>query len=123
MERPTRRILCVDDDKDTCDMLTTLLELEGYETVQSQTAAEALSLATAETFDLIMLDWKLREITGIELCQKIISSGVSTPIIFCSGNDSPAALKEAMSAGASGFLIKPVDPGRLLQTVSRLVGS
>lgn len=121
MER-SKRILCVDDDKDTCEMLTTLLELEGYKTVQSHTAAEALSRATAETFDLIILDWTLRGMTGLELCKRIISSGISAPILFCSGNDSPAALKEATGAGASGFLVKPVDPGKLLETVSRLAG-
>src|SRR6185369_3831664 len=110
-----------DDDTDTCDMLAAVLALEGYETVQSQTAAKALSLATTETFDLIILDWKLRDGTGIELCQRIMEAGMTAPIVFYTGNET-ASLDQATKAGAVEIMLKPVEPKSFLQTVARLIG-
>ncbi len=121
MEKNKGRILCVDDDKDTRDMMTALLGLEGYEVVQAQNVAEGLSFGMAENFDLILLDWFFEDGTGIDLCNTLRSRSAPTPILFYSGVDNRDEIESAMRAGAQGFLIKPVDFDDLLHSVARLV--
>jgi OmpR-family two-component system manganese-sensing response regulator len=121
MDKPKGRILCVDDDKDTRDMMTALLGLEGYEVVQARNVAEGLALAVSENFDLILLDWVFADGTGIELCKMIRRTSAAAPILFYSGMALKDDIENAMSAGAQGFLVKPVDFQVLLQNVSRLV--
>jgi DNA-binding response OmpR family regulator len=117
------RILCVDDDGDTRDMMTALLGLEGYEVLGAQSVAEGRSLALTGDFDLVLLDWVFKDGTGIELCTMIRNADPSTPILFYSGMALSADIDNAMRAGAQGFLVKPVDFDDLLQSVSTLVGA
>jgi DNA-binding response OmpR family regulator len=121
MDKPKGRILCVDDDKDTRDLMTALLGLEGYEVVQAQSVAEGLALAISDNFDLILLDWVFADGTGIELCKMIRSSNAAASILFYSGMALKDDIENAISAGAQGFLVKPVDFEVLLHNVSRLV--
>jgi len=123
MKGPKRRILCVDDDIDTLEMMTSLLGYEDYEVVQAQTVAEGLALAIANNFDLILLDFVFADGTGVELCRMIRGTGVPAPILFYSGITLKEDIDQAMSAGAQGFLIKPVDLEDLLLHVSRFVGN
>ena len=123
MRSPKRRILCVDDDKDTLEMMSSLLGYEDYEVVQAQTVAEGLALAISENFDLILLDFVFADGTGIELCRMIRGTGVPAPILFYSGMALKEDIDQALSAGAQGFLIKPVDLEELLLHVSRFVGN
>jgi two-component system response regulator MprA len=121
MGKTRGRILCVDDDGDTCDMMIALLGLEGYEVVGAQSVSEGLSFALAGDFDLVLLDWVFKDGTGIELCMKIRNTDASTPILFYSGMALSADIDNAMRAGAQGFLIKPVNFDELLQSVSTFV--
>jgi DNA-binding response OmpR family regulator len=123
MKVPKGRILCVDDDKDTLEMMTSLLGYEDYEVVQAQTVAEGLALAIADNFDLILLDFVFADGTGIELCRMIRETGVPAPILFYSGMALKEDIDQALSAGAQGFLIKPADLDELLLHVSRFVGN
>ncbi len=121
MEKKKGRILCVDDDKDTREMMTALLGLEGYEVVVAEGVAEGLSLALADAFDLVVLDWVFKDGTGIDLCTMIRNTDAATPILFYSGMALNADIDNAIRAGAQGFLVKPVDFDELLQSVSTLV--
>jgi len=123
MDRIKGRILCVDDHKDTREMLTAILGLEGYQVSQANGIDDGLCAANADNFDLILLDWVLKDGSGIELCRMISKAGVTTPILFYSGIADRSELEEAMRAGAQGFLMKPVDIDDLLQSVSRVVGN
>jgi len=123
MDKPKGRILCVDDDKDTRDLMTVLLGLEGYEVVQARSVAEGLALAVSDNFDLILLDWVFADGTGVELCKMIRRTSAAAPILFYSGMALKDDIENALSAGAQGFLVKPVDLEVLLQNVSRFVGN
>ncbi len=123
MDKPKGRILCVDDDKDTRDMMTALLGLEGYEVVQARSVGDGLALAVSDNFDLILLDWVFADGTGIELCKMIRRTSAAAPILFYSGMALKDDIENAMSAGAQGFLVKPVDFQVLLQNLSRFVGN
>ena len=121
MHEARRRILCVDDDIDTREMIDALLTLQGYEVFQARSISEALSHAVSTTFDMILLDWIFEDGTGIDLCTKLKQVGVSAPILFYSGVTDQANIQSALDAGAQGFLVKPVDSADLLRRLERLV--
>lgn len=123
MEKIKGVILCVDDDQDTRDLLTALLGSEGYEVIALATVEEALWRAMADRFDLILLDWVLKDGTGIELCIELRRIGIDAPILFYSGIANRDEIQNAMRAGAQGFLIKPANFEDVLQNVSRFITS
>lgn len=115
-----RRILCVDDDEDTCFMLAHLLEQENYVVETVTTVEAALALARNESFNLYILDkWFLKG-AGVALCRKIREFDRYTPVIFYSGAAFDSDREEALYAGAQAFVAKPyID--ELLLTVHRLL--
>ncbi len=117
MEQIKKRILCVDDDRDTCLMLEALFGISGYEVISAMTVADASSLAKKGNFDLYLLDWYFPDGTGLDLCQYIRMFDTDTPILFCSGTVDEDEINRAMSAGAQGYLVKPTGIEDLMQTV------
>ena len=79
------RVLCVDDDEDCRDMLSTLLRFSRIEAKAVATAAQALSLIQAERFDLYLLDSRLSDLDGFELCRRMRDFDSHTPILCFSG--------------------------------------
>src|SRR5919112_3311 len=107
MQPTQRRILCVDDDEDTCFMLTHLLGQENYKVATVKTVSEALQLAQNESFNLYIFDeWFPRE-AGLGLCRKVREFDPHTPIIFYSGAAFDSDRDEALCAGAQAFVTKP----------------
>jgi len=123
MEQTKGRILCVDDDKDTREMLRALLGLEGYEVVEAQNVAEGLNQGVRNNFDLILLDWVFEDGTGVELCKKLRNTGAATPVLFYSGRSDKADIETALKAGAQGFLIKPVEAAQLFDSLSQFLNA
>ena len=80
---PKRRVLCVDDYSDTCDLIK--LVLSQYEVVAAYTKADGFYLASTELFDLIILDHHLPDGTGLELCREIRAVNPIVPILFFTG--------------------------------------
>ena len=75
-----------------------------------ETSAEALRLSQSARFDLYLLDSRLPDGTGAELCQRICSFDRVTPILFLSADASPQTQAEVFRLGAQAYLTKPVDP-------------
>jgi DNA-binding response OmpR family regulator len=100
------RILFVDDHDDTRNMISYGLQARGYEVVVTDRASEGLRLAREDRFDLYLLDSKLSEGSGAELCGAIREFDAATPIIFFTG-EHPALLKEALDCPAEGVVMKP----------------
>ena len=121
MRPHTKRVLCVDDDDDTCSMLCGLLGLVGCEASAAGTAAEALEAIAGGGFNLYLLDNWLPGGSGLELCRKIRETDPSTPIVFYSGADRESEREEALAAGAQAYLVKPGDVAALVETVRRLL--
>ena len=107
MQPTKRRILCVDDDDDTCSMLVQLLGRENYEVTAVKSVSEALALAQAESFNLYVLDEWFPHDAGLGLCRKIREFDPHTPIIFYSGAAFDSDKEEALYAGAQAFVAKP----------------
>jgi DNA-binding response OmpR family regulator len=117
---PQPRVLCVDDDEDSRVMLITLLRLALIEAKAVGTAAQALSSIQAERFDLYLLDSRLPDLDGFELCRRMREYDPQTPILFFSGAAYEADKKRGIEAGANAYVIKP-DLDGLLGSVKQFV--
>lgn len=117
---PLTRVLCVDDNADSGEMLGLLLRPFGVEVTCSQSAAEARLRIESQTFNLFMLEAWLPELDGFELCRQLRESDAITPILFYSGAAYEADIKKGMAAGANAYVTKPNVDG-LLETVQVLV--
>jgi CheY-like chemotaxis protein len=115
-----KRILCVDDDKDTREMMNALLDHYGYEPVIAASVSDALQSAKSGGLALCILDHWFTESNGIELCQKIRAFDPDTPIMFYSGAGYGSDIQKGLDAGAQAYLIKP-DFDHLKPTIDRLI--
>jgi DNA-binding response OmpR family regulator len=117
---PRPRVLYVDDDEDSREMLSTLLKFSQIEAEAVATAAQALSLIQTERFDLYLLDAWLSDLDGFELCRRMRNSDPLTPILFFSGAAYPADKQRGMEAGANAYLVKP-DVEDLIGSITHFV--
>jgi CheY-like chemotaxis protein len=100
-------VLCVDDHRDTSEMLQLLLAEEDYEVQTAATVEEACSMAGQKSFDLYVLDKRLPDGTGLELCEKLNEITPGVPCIFYSGDAYEIHRREALAAGAAAYVAKP----------------
>lgn len=117
----SKTILCVEDDKDSCELLQFVLENEGFQVVSCPTSEEALQLAKEKTFSAIVLDHRLAEISGVEICRQIRTYDKQTPIIFYSASAYSKDKEAGIAAGANDYLVKPDDFERIPETIKRLI--
>ncbi len=120
LSNPRARVLCVDDDRDSREMLSMLLKFWRIETKAVGTATQALSLIQAERFDLYLLDSWLPDLDGFELCRRMRAFDPHTPILFFSGAAYEADKKRGIEAGANAYVIKP-DLAGLVGSVTQFV--
>jgi len=116
-----RRILCIEDDADTCELLAAWLGLYNCQVTSAPTMTRGVELAQQETFDLYLIDSRLPDGTGVEVCNRIRTFDSHTPILFWSGDDDGD--NHAYVAGAQAFIAKPIDPDPFMKTVERLLNA
>ena len=117
----TERLLCVDDDPDTCELFVTLLKKLGYHAEHTTSPAEALELVVTKDFDAVISDLGMAEMDGLLLCEAILAKRPGIPVIVVTGLGSMESAISAMRAGAYDFITKPVDPKLFGLTVARAV--
>ena len=116
------RVLYVDDDEDSREMLRMLLEFRNIETKAVGSAGEALTSIQTEHFDLYLLDAWLPDLDGFQLCRQMRSYDSHTPILFFSGAACEADKKMGREAGANAYVIKP-DISHLLGSITQFIPS
>jgi CheY-like chemotaxis protein len=121
MQLPRNRILCVDDHEDSNMMMKVLLEMWNYEVALAGTAVDGIHLAQSERFDLYLLDIRLPEISGLELCKQICEVPGHAPVVFLSANAFKKDIQRGLQAGALAYLTKPLDCGILKRTLTQLL--
>ncbi|MDX6402805.1 MAG: hypothetical protein QOH70_260 [Blastocatellia bacterium] len=114
------RILCVDDHEDTPEMLKLLLSHANYEVYPAHSMEEAMVLARTHEFDLYVLDKRLPDGTGIELCASLNALTPGVPCIFYTGDAYEIHRLECIAAGADAYVPKP-DVEALIETVHKLL--
>ena len=120
-DRP--KILFVDDNSDTRDLLQALLNMANFRVSTASCGAECLDLIATDNFDAFLIDNWMQDTTGIELCRRIRVSDPLTPILICSGAGSEEFRRESLEAGAQGFVKKPFDVEALILQLAELTKS
>jgi CheY-like chemotaxis protein len=113
-----RRILCVDDQPDICDLICAVLK--DCEVVSAQSKLEGLRKVQGGLFDLYLLDYSLADGTGLELATLIRQFDDSTPILIMTSPHS-GTNRQISEVGAQGFVSKDDLPDDLVRKVSRLL--
>ena len=113
-------VLIIDDHDDTAEMLKLLLGEEDYQVTTTSTMGEALSLAATKEFDLYVLDKRLPDGSGVELCAKLNQITPGVPCIFYTGDAYAIHRVEAMAAGADAYVAKP-DVEGLIENINKLL--
>lgn len=123
MKSSKGRILCVDDDADTCELLTTILTHEGYQVESTHSPLEVIPLLKQHSFDLVLVDNWMPHMNGDELTRAIREFDETTPILFYSAAGYQSDKQAAVAAGAQGYLVKPLGITELTDEVARLIRS
>lgn len=122
MQDDDQTVFVVDDDEAVCDALQSLLESEGLRAAVFRSADEFLTAYRPGQPGCLVLDVRMRGMSGLELQAKLVGEQLSIPIIIISGHgDIPMAVR-ALKAGALDFLEKPVDPRVLLARIRHALG-
>jgi len=120
----TRKIIIVDDDRETREMLQSLLEFEGYDVQLAANGLRLISALHVDRPDLILLDVMMSWIDGFELCRAIKKNPLfcDIPIFFISGRTSREDMERGFAAGCHDYFPKPIDAERLVRRVREVIG-
>lgn len=110
-------ILIVEDEAGIVQFLQQGLEEEGYTITSASDGLKGFELSQKENFDLILLDWMLPKMTGLELCKSIRLKNTTTPIIFLTAKDTVQETIEGLKAGANDYIKKPFSFDELVERI------
>ncbi len=113
-------ILVVDDDRGITDMLRRTLTYEGYQVLTAADGREALDRARSQRPDLVVLDWMLPEVDGLEVARRLRAVD-DTPILMLTARDTVSDRVAGLDTGADDYLVKPFAPAELLARVRALL--
>ncbi|MEG5059006.1 response regulator transcription factor [Microcoleus sp. A2-C5] len=111
------RILLVEDDPKLAKFIESELTLEGYHVTVAPNGLDGLTLARTAEPDLLILDWMLPGISGLDICLRLRSTGVQVPIIMLTAKDEIPDRVTGLNAGADDYVTKPFSMEELLARV------
>lgn len=117
-------ILVVEDEKDISDLLALHLQREGHEPVLVDNGEEALNLLTEKEYDLLVLDWMLPGISGLELCKRLRSgkgANYNVPIFMVTARAHTSDIVVGLEVGADDYVTKPFEIPIFLARVRALL--
>jgi two-component system chemotaxis response regulator CheY len=117
------RILTVDDSVAMRQMVEVTLTSAGYDVKQAQNGREALDIAETQSFDLVITDVNMPQMDGLTLVRNLrgLPNYKHVPLLVLTTENTPERKMEGREAGATGWLVKPFNPERLLATVSKVL--
>ncbi len=115
------KILLVDDEVELTDPLSRLLKREGYDVDVATEGKAGCDLASRGGYDLLILDWMLPGLSGLEICRRMRSRQDSTPVLFLTAKDTLNDRVDGLDAGADDYLVKPFELRELLARVRALL--
>jgi two-component system phosphate regulon response regulator PhoB len=101
------KLLLVDDDLEVSEVLAAMLEAVGLSVEAVHSGEDALDRLAGGSFDLVVLDWTLPGISGLDLCRTLRARWERLPVLFLTANAAPADIVEAFACGADDYVVKP----------------
>lgn len=125
MPEPKRKVIIVDDDRETRELLVLALSREGFDVSEAANGLRLISTLHVDRPDLILMDVNMSWIDGFELCRSVRKNPQfkDIPIIFVSGRTSPADIRKGREAGADDYFTKPVELSALVRRINELISS
>ncbi len=116
-----RRILVVDDEPSIVDAVATALRYEGYEVDEAGSGRAALQAVAAHEPDLVVLDWMLPDIDGLEVGRRLRARGQGSAVLFLTAKDATESKVEALRAGGDDYVTKPFSLAELVARVEAIL--
>src|SRR5580704_6094107 len=110
---PMARILLVEDDTDLAQRVVKWLTMERHSVEHVSNGRDALEFLEQRSYDIIVLDWQLPEVQGIDILKRYRATGGSSPILMLTGKADMADKESGLDAGADDYLTKPFHPREL----------
>ena len=101
------RVLIVEDERLMAEQLRRGLEREGYSVLVANDGEHGLDLARTVDHDLLILDWMLPKLDGVQVARRLRHAGIDTRILMLTARDAPPDVVEGLDCGADDYLIKP----------------
>ena len=120
-----KTILTVDDSPSIRQMLAYVLSSSGYRVIEAADGEEGLALAKANTVDLVLTDHNMPKMDGVTLTRALraLPAYRNVPIMMLSTESSPTLKQAGRDAGATGWMVKPFDPDKLLEMLKKALGT
>src|SRR5207248_3964185 len=115
------RILVVDDERSIVDAVATALRYEGYPVEEAATGREALAAVARHEPDLVVLDWMLPDIEGIEVGRRMRAQGFKTAVLFLTAKDATENKVDALRAGGDDYVTKPFSLAEIVARIQAIL--
>jgi len=117
-------ILAVDDSPSMREMLAAVLRDSGYQVVEAEDGVKALELAKTRSIDVVLTDQNMPNMDGLSLVKNLRSLPAykDTPIMMLTTESSAEMKQKGRDAGATGWMVKPFDPDKLVRMLKSLIG-
>ena len=120
----SKTILAVDDSASIRQMVAFTLKSSGYEVVEAVDGMDGLEKAKSKSFNLILTDQNMPRMDGLTLVKNLraLAQYSTTPILMLTTEADDKKKAEGRSAGATGWIVKPFDPAKLISVVQKVCG-
>jgi two-component system OmpR family response regulator len=116
-----QKILVVDDEQSIVDAVATALRYEGYQVEEAYSGRDALTAVAQFEPDLIVLDWMLPDIEGIEVGRRLREKGFKTAVLFLTAKDATENKVEALRAGGDDYVTKPFSLAEIVARIQAIL--
>lgn len=119
-----KTVLAVDDSASIRQMVSFTLKSAGYDVVEAVDGMDGLEKAKTKSINLVLTDQNMPRMDGLTLIKNLrgIPQYASTPILMLTTESSDAMKSQGRAAGATGWLVKPFDPQKLIEVVRKVIG-
>ena len=116
--------LVIEDDDNNMELITFILESNGYQFIKAETGKRGIELALETSPDFIILDIQLPDMNGLEVLQSIRASKANgdIPVIAMTSFAMTGDREKMLSAGCNGYIEKPIDPAKVIEQIQEILG-